>query len=111
MRIVITVTSNPRSADVEDQYNDWYDNVHLDELRSVPGTVSARRYRRADDQMTPQPEGAHRYITIVERDVDTLAAAIADMKARSGAGFGPGPQLMDREHPPIVTIWEPLASE
>ena len=31
-------------------------------------------------------------------------------KARSGAGFGPGPQLMDRDNPPIVTIWEPLSN-
>ena len=110
MRIVITVTSNPKSADVEDEYNDWYDNVHLVELRKVPGTLSARRYRQARDQMIPQPPTAHRYITIVEREVDDIPTAIADMKARSSAGFGSGPLLMDRDHPPIVTIWEPLAA-
>src|SRR4051812_44852773 len=108
MRIVITVTSNPASADVEDQYNDWYDNVHLGELLSVPGTVSAHRFRRSSLQMTPQPDGAHSYITIVERDVEDVEAAIADMKARTSKGFGTGPQLMDHSAPPQVTIWEPI---
>jgi hypothetical protein len=108
MRILITVTSDPRSAEVEDEYNDWYDNVHLDELRSVPGTVYARRFRRAAAQMTPQAEGTHGYITVVERDVDDVESAITEMKARTSRGFGSGPQLMDRDRPPIVTIWEPL---
>lgn len=110
MRILITVTSNPASADVEGDYNDWYDNVHLPELLEVPGTVSARRFRRSADQLTAQPDGdsGHRYITVVERDVADVPAAIADMRARTSAGFGTGPQLMDHEHPPVVTIWEPL---
>ena len=108
MRIVITVTSNPRSLDVEDAYNDWYDNVHLRELAAVPGTISAKRFRRAADQLTPQPEGAHRYITVVEREVDDVPSAVADMKARTAAGFGTGPELIDHGAPPIVTIWEPF---
>ena len=40
MRIVITVTSNPRSVDVEDQYNDWYDNVHLNDVFKVADQVA-----------------------------------------------------------------------
>jgi hypothetical protein len=108
VRILITVTSNPRSPDVEHEYNEWYDNVHLPELASVAGTVSAQRFRRTAVQMTRQPENAHRYITIVERDVDDVASAVAEMKARTAAGFGTGRELIDHGAPPIVTIWEPF---
>ena len=107
-RALYTVHSQPSSPEREDEYNDWYDNVHLGELLAVPGTVSARRYRRAAPQMTPQPEGGHRYITVVERDVEDVPAAIADMKSRTSQGFGTGPQLMDHDAPPLVTIWEAI---
>lgn len=41
----------------EDEFNAWYDEEHLPALRSVPGTLTAYRYRGRDT-------GTHRYIAV-----------------------------------------------
>jgi hypothetical protein len=35
-------------AEVEDAFNEWYDNVHLPALLGCPGWLSARRYTGFD---------------------------------------------------------------
>jgi hypothetical protein len=32
----------------EDEYNKWYDEVHLAEFTALPGVISGRRYQVAD---------------------------------------------------------------
>jgi hypothetical protein len=34
----------------EDEYNKWYDEVHLPEFSSLPGVVSGRRFKVAGDK-------------------------------------------------------------
>ena len=34
----------------EDEYNKWYDEVHLPEFSSLPGIISGKRYNVAGDQ-------------------------------------------------------------
>jgi hypothetical protein len=45
-RYVYLVRSVFSSPDHEAAWNDWYDNVHVPELLSVPGFVSAVRFRQ-----------------------------------------------------------------
>lgn len=47
------VLSNP-VAGREDDYNDWYDNEHLDDVLKVEGFVAAQRFRLAP--MNPAQE-------------------------------------------------------
>jgi len=42
-KFIQVVFSNP-VADREDEFNEWYDNVHIPELLTVPGMLSATRY-------------------------------------------------------------------
>lgn len=37
----------------EDEYNKWYDEVHLPEFSALPGVVSGRRYQVAGGQPAP----------------------------------------------------------
>jgi len=72
---IFAAYSNPVSADAEEEFNTWYNEVHLKELLAIPGVVSARRYRL--DEVNPAaPE--HRYMTLYELDTDpgTLLAAL-----------------------------------
>jgi len=41
----MVVQSSPVSPDREDEFNDWYDNIHVPETCSVPAFVYARRYK------------------------------------------------------------------
>ncbi len=34
----------------EDDYNAWYDNVHLAEFSALPGVISGRRFKVAGDE-------------------------------------------------------------
>jgi hypothetical protein len=37
----------------EDDYNTWYDDVHLGEFSSLPGVISGRRFKVAGDDSKP----------------------------------------------------------
>jgi hypothetical protein len=72
-KAMLVALTSPMSAEVEDQYNDWYDNVHVAHVLAVEGFVSASRYRVVD------PAGAaiwtkveHRYLALYEIETDDL---------------------------------------
>jgi hypothetical protein len=52
----------------EDEYHEWYNNVHIPELLAVPGIVAAQRFEavpNAAGQAAPQ-----KYLAIYELDTD-----------------------------------------
>lgn len=81
MMTYMLVFSNP-VAGREDEYNEWYDNVHLREVVDIDGIQAARRYRLADSQV--QPEQAHRYLAIYEVDSGNVEAAIRNLLGGRG---------------------------
>ncbi len=54
---VLVVMSNPAPGK-EQEYNDWYTNVHLGDVLKVPGIVSAQRFKLDDKQRTGTPSGS-----------------------------------------------------
>jgi hypothetical protein len=73
---IILVESRPSSPDREDEYNTWYDEVHLPELVALDGFVSARRLRPV------QPDGP--YVAIYEIEGENLQAILNNMIASAG---------------------------
>jgi hypothetical protein len=63
-RYTIVVLSNPVDGR-EEEYNQWYDTVHIPELVALPGVRSARRLRLADDRYAACD---HRYLVVYECD-------------------------------------------
>jgi hypothetical protein len=60
----------------EDEYNAWYDDVHLPEFSALPGVISGRRFKVTGD-------GAPRYAAIYELSAhpdDVMAAMNAALK-------------------------------
>ena len=77
------VFSNP-AAGQEDEYNRWYDEVHLPHVLAVPGFVSARRLRlteAAGVENTPLPG---QYLALYEMETDDPAAVLTEMWSRAG---------------------------
>ena len=63
--------SNAASDDVHDEYNQWYDDVHMREVLALPGVKSARRFKLADKQLMPGDDAAgRRYLALYEVEVD-----------------------------------------
>lgn len=65
------VFSNPVDGR-EDEFNEWYDNVHLKEILATPGMVSAQRYTLRQTEMDRElgTTPAHRYCVVYEMDDD-----------------------------------------
>ncbi|BAX94451.1 DUF4286 family protein [Mycobacterium shigaense] len=73
---IILVESYPSSPEREQEYNTWYDEVHLSELVALDGFVSARRLRPVD--------GIGPYVAIYEIEGDDLKAVLDNMIASAG---------------------------
>ena len=81
-RYNLVVLSNPVEGR-EDEYNDWYDNQHLDDVLKVPGIIAAQRFRTTEAQRVPDP-AKWAYMCIYEIETDNLEDVIAEMTARVG---------------------------
>lgn len=74
--LVVAATIEPS---VEQEWNAWYDNVHLPEIAECPGFLSAQRYVAEDS------DGARRYLSVYElKDADALQSK--EFAARRGWG-------------------------
>ncbi len=80
---MLIVCSNP-VAGREDEYNAWYDEVHLPEVVALPGVASAQRFR----QSSVGPRATCSYLAIFDLDgdpaevLDALNAGIRDGSIR-----------------------------
>lgn len=78
---VLVVFSNPVSGR-EDEYNDWYNRVHLTDVLKVPGFVSAQRFEIASGEVV---DGAGwRYLAIYEFRAEDPAAALSALTRLAG---------------------------
>jgi hypothetical protein len=89
MKHVYVVQTNPVEGK-EDEYNDWYEHQHLDDILRLPGFVSAQRFRLADTD--PAQSAAQRYLAIYEIETDDINAVNMTMVAAAG---GPSLPLSD----------------
>lgn len=81
-RYSLIVFTNP-VEDREDEYNDWYTNIHLPDVLRVPGVIGAQRFRRGETQRDAGPY-PWRYLAIYECETDDVSKVIGELKARGG---------------------------
>ena len=70
------------AAGRDEEFNAWYDGQHLPDVLSVPGFVSAQRFRLA-------PASGHTawsYLAIYDVETDDPAKAMAELEARAASG-------------------------
>ncbi len=71
------ILSNP-VGDRDEEFNRWYDDVHLGDVFKVPGVVGAERYRfRSGD--------GWKYLAIYDLDCDDPAEVERELMARAGS--------------------------
>jgi len=73
---IMYVESWPSSPDREQEYNTWYDEVHIPQLLTLDGIVGARRLRPVN--------GEGPYVAIYELEADDLQAVLDNMVANAG---------------------------
>ncbi len=67
----------------EDEYNDWYQNVHLQEIVALDGFRTARRYRLAKEM---REEGIYPYVAVYEVDAPDADAAVTELTTAAREG-------------------------
>ncbi|OBJ55141.1 DUF4286 family protein [Mycobacterium sp. 1423905.2] len=73
---IIYVETFPSSPDRDEEYNAWYNDVHLKELVALDGIVSARRLRPVD--------GEGPYVALYEIEADDLQSVLQNMLDNAG---------------------------
>lgn len=80
--ILLLVRSAPATVELEDEYNTWYDEVHIPQiLERIPGARSARRYRLTDAQLAPNAVLPPAYLAEYRVDTDDPQAAVLTLGA------------------------------
>lgn len=79
---ILVVMSNAADGR-EDEYNDWYTNVHLPDVLAIPGFVAAQRYKLGKEQRSNTP-AKWGYTAIYEMETDEPKEVFAELGRRSG---------------------------
>lgn len=96
--------TNPVSGR-DDEFNDWYTNVHLGDVLKLPGVKAAQRYRMSDVQHRPGPH-PWAYMAVYEIEIDDLDVTLSKLREVSGTEAMPlSPALRDER---MVWIYEPV---
>jgi hypothetical protein len=77
-KAIFVVKSSPSNLEREAEYNDWYDNTHVPQVRALPGFVGARRYRQSPPG--PDAAGLPTYLIVYDIDHDDPGAALAGLR-------------------------------
>jgi hypothetical protein len=81
-KAVLVVHSRPIEASREDEFNKWYDEVHIPDVTSVAGIVSGRRFKKAG----PPVADSFNYLAIYEIDAEDIGATMQQLMDRIGDG-------------------------
>ena len=100
-RGILYVESYPVSPERADEYNKWYDEVHLREIVALDGFVSARRFA---------PSGDGPYIAIYEIEADDVQQAMAVLGEAAGSGKIQMTDAMRMDPPPVISVHEQISS-
>lgn len=67
----------------DDEYNRWYNEVHLREVVATPGFVSAQRFKLNTAMSGQYP---HQYLAIYEVETESAEAVLAELYAAAEPG-------------------------
>jgi hypothetical protein len=91
-KTLLLVESKPESAELVEEYHKWHEQVHIPEMLSVDGFVSARRWQ-ADD--------GGPFVTLYEIDTD-IDIARANLTAALRGGRMSKPVAVQTQPPPVM---------
>jgi hypothetical protein len=101
-RGIMYVETMPASADREAEYHKWYNETHLEQILSVEGIVSARRFAPTD--------GNGPFVAIYELDCDDLDAAVTRLNDFAATGKMTGMENLAMNPKPIPKVYREIGS-
>ena len=102
-KAVLIVTSSPASPEQESDFNRWYDEVHVGQIKAaIPAITTVCRYKQLDVE---QAGGPARYVAVYEMDSEDIPAALAALDAAMTAGNVSPTDTMDLTVAPPQLVW------
>ena len=101
-RGIIYLETMPVSPEREADYHKWYNDVHLAEIVSVDGIVSARRFAPIN--------GNGPFIAIYELDCDDLDTGVQRLSELGASGKMSSLELLDMKAPLIPHVYREIRS-
>jgi hypothetical protein len=89
----------------DEEFNTWYDEVHLPDVVAVPGVRSAQRYELGPERRPAGQEPEHRYLAVYEIDGDP-AKVFPEITRRIETGEMKLSDALDRSAS-RQTVWHP----
>jgi len=86
----------------EDDYNKWYDEVHLPEIVALAGFTSARRFKLKHGDADP-------YLALYEVEAEDVTAAQAALGEAMAAGKINMTDALAMDPPPSMSLWEQIS--
>jgi hypothetical protein len=84
-----------------DEFNDWYDHVHLKDVLAVDGVIGARRFKLSgDDQWS--------YLALYDLDCNDPQRVVQELLSRAGTDRMPLSDAFDLDHY-IMTVASPIS--
>jgi hypothetical protein len=78
-RHVIVVMTNVWK-DRHDEYNEWYDSVHVPDLLRIPGVIAAQRFRAGPPLLSTVEGSPYGYLSLYELETDDLPGVLAKLE-------------------------------
>ena len=105
-KAMLLAWSNPVDEASDGEFNAWYDDTHVPQVRAtIPAITAVQRYRQADLPAEAGASSVHRYLAVYEMDTDDVAGAIAALGAAVAAGQLDLTTTMDLTTNPPVLHW------
>ena len=100
---VLLVETRPVSTERAEEFNEWYDTVHIPEIiAKVPGFIGARRYLTSPASPT-QPEQP--YLAIYEIEADDPDAVLREMQRAVAERELAQTTSLSRDPAPTITLY------
>jgi len=71
-RWILVAETNCTVPEREDEFNDWYNTIHIPDVLETPGILNATRYECADPQ-----EGHGKYLTLYDVETENIEQTLA----------------------------------
>ena len=108
-RYLLFAYSDCKDPAREEEFNDWYDNVHLPDMLEVPGMISATRWASAK----PAEGQRRKYLALYELETDDLAEFDDSVRERGMWTMREGrfSELPEFDPPNIPRIYKQIMPE
>jgi hypothetical protein len=79
----------------EDEYHDWYNNRHMDDVLSIPGFGKGQRFAVHDTNVAGESKSPWQYLALFEIETGDLRETLDTLVKRSGTELMPASETVD----------------